>query len=213
MNLIPPFLGMGKAHRVHTVWVLWCVGVVYTVGPAAISRCVAGTPAIPRGHGLGVAPHNTDWEAAVPVGCLAAGLGGQRSAARRDRQILRCSAAPEHSSHVWEGALRSAGPRTEAASPSSINSSVSSTNPRLCCRVVSARAGGRDLEADFYSLGELSFLPGWVPAKRGWLCLGSCWRGTVHLRTVCVPLQAVPALGRSRREVRPLTCPGVWQGP
>lgn len=106
-----------------------------------------------------------DWEAAVPVGCLAAGLGGQHCAARRDRQILHCSAAPEHNSCVWEGALRSAGPRTQAASPSSINSSVSSTNPRLCCRVVSAQAGGRDLEADFYSPGELSFPPRMGPGE------------------------------------------------
>lgn len=31
----------------------------YRMGSAAISQCVAGTPAVLRGHGLGVAPHNS----------------------------------------------------------------------------------------------------------------------------------------------------------
>lgn len=94
------------------------------------------------------------------------GLEGASAASScRDWQMLCCSAVPENNSLVWERALRSAGPGTEAASPSSINSSASSTDLRLCCCVVSALAGDRNLEADFYSLDEVSFPPGTDPGE------------------------------------------------
>lgn len=82
----------------------------------------------------------------------------------RDRQMC-CSAIPENNSLVWERALHSAGSGTEAASPSSINVSASSTNLRLCCCVVSALAGDRNLETDFYSLDEVSVPPGMDPGE------------------------------------------------
>lgn len=88
--------------------------------------------------------------------------------ARRDRQMFRCSAVPENNSLVWERALCPAGLGTEAASPSSINSSASSTNLRLCCWVVSAPAGDGNLETHFYSLGEVSFPPRMDPDEMFW---------------------------------------------
>lgn len=85
--------------------------------------------------------------------------GASTLSARRDWQMFHCSTIPENNSLVWERALRSAGPGTEAASPSSVNSSASSTNLCLCCWVVSALAGDGNMETDFYSLGEVSFPP------------------------------------------------------
>lgn len=86
--------------------------------------------------------------------------------ARRAQQMFCCSTVPENNSLVWEGVHRS--PGTEAASPSSINSSTSSTNLRLCCWVVSAPTGDRNLETDFYPLDEVSFPPGMDPKEISW---------------------------------------------
>lgn len=83
--------------------------------------------------------------------------GASAPSARRVRQMFLCSAVPKNNSLVWERALQLLGPGTEAASPSSINSSASSTNLRLCCWVVSALAGDDNLETDFYSEDEVSF--------------------------------------------------------
>lgn len=96
------------------------------------------------------------------------------ASARRDRQMFRCSSVPKNNSLVWERALRSAGPGTEAASPSSINSCASSTNLRLCRWVVSALAGDGNLETDFYSLGEVSFPPRVALDETSWAGVSGC---------------------------------------
>lgn len=102
------------------------------------------------------------------VGLAEGWKGVSAPSARRDRQMFCCSAVPENNSLVWERALRSAGPGTEAASPSSMNSSASSTNLHLCCWVVSALAGDGNLETDFYSLGEMSFPARMGPGEISW---------------------------------------------
>lgn len=95
--------------------------------------------------------------AAGSAGLAEGWKGASAPSARRVRQMFLCSAVPKNNSLVWERAFHLVGPGTEAASPSSINSSASSTNLRLCCWVVSALAGAGNLETDFYSEDEVSF--------------------------------------------------------
>lgn len=78
-----------------------------------------------------------------------------------------CSVVPENNSLVWEepSVLLD---QEQAASPSSINSSASSSSLRLCCWVVSAPAADGNLETDSYSLVEVSFPPRTDPSEIPW---------------------------------------------